>query len=93
VNQESLDETLEWWGVGPVLKMDGFDEAALGYIEAGDECRLVYGYDECIAVLEKEMSREDAIEYFEYNSIRSLDYMAKSDPPPPCVLRSFDECP
>ena len=82
-----LDDLLET--LGPVLKMDGFDAAVLGYTEVGDYHRLVYGYDECIAVLEKDMSREEAIEFFEYNTIRSLEYMEKRDPPGPLVLYSL----
>jgi hypothetical protein len=90
----NLDERLIEMECGPVLKMDGFDDAVLGYAEVGDSCRLVYGYDECIAVLEKDMSREEAIEFFEYNTIRSLDYMAMRETsanyPAPCVLRKLD---
>jgi hypothetical protein len=52
-----------------MLKADGFDEAFIGI---GERCGLsVYVYDQekCIEILMKNMSREEAVEYFEYNTL------------------------
>jgi hypothetical protein len=48
-----------------ILKADGFDEAIIG-IET-DSMRLIYSVSKCIEILCKDMSEEDAIEYFDFN--------------------------
>jgi hypothetical protein len=47
------------------LKADGFDEAIIGVDE--NAMRLVYSVTKCIEILMREMSHEDAIEYFSFN--------------------------
>ena len=47
---------------------DGFDEAVIGYIDRTNEPRVVvYDREKCIAILRKDMIRDEAEEYFEYN--------------------------
>ena len=47
---------------------DGFDEAVIGYIDRTNEPRVVvYDREKCIDILSKDMSRDEAEEYFEYN--------------------------
>ncbi len=46
---------------------DGFDDAILGY-DARSE-RAIYSVAKCIEILMKDMSEEDAIEYFMYNTV------------------------
>jgi hypothetical protein len=48
-----------------VLKADGFDAAILGIDEKS--MRLVYSVSKCIEILMKDMSEEEAMEFFEYN--------------------------
>ena len=52
---------------------DGFEQAFVGSsISAfSREQVAIYDYEECIAVLMKDMSEEDAFEYFQYNVIGS----------------------
>tara|TARA_B100001175_G_C19017658_1_gene406527 strand:+ start:71 stop:316 length:246 start_codon:yes stop_codon:yes gene_type:complete len=52
---------------------DGFDQALVGSsISAFNREQVaIYDYKECIAVLMKDMSEEDAVEYFQYNVIGS----------------------
>lgn len=47
------------------LRAEGFDDAIIGV----DDCqmRLIYSVAKCIKVLMKEMSEEEAIEFFLYN--------------------------
>ena len=45
------------------LKADGFDDAIIGVWNG----KLVYSTKACIDILAKDMSYEDAVEYFYYN--------------------------
>lgn len=47
------------------LKADGFDEAVIGTYEN----LLVYSSKKCIEILSKNMSLDEAVEYFEFNVI------------------------
>ena len=60
-----------------MLLADGFEEAFIGYSNNG-ELKAVYDYAKCIQILQKDMSYEEAIEYFEYNVIGA--YMGKHTP-------------
>jgi hypothetical protein len=54
------------------LLADGFDEALIGIVRRfGLPAIAAYSYSKCIDVLMKRdgMSREDAVEYFEFNTI------------------------
>jgi hypothetical protein len=80
-NRLDVLEELEEMGAGEVIMMDGFYDAIKGYsMGAEGRVRLIYGYDECIGVLEKDMPREEALDYFEYNTIRSLPYQGEAGP-------------
>ena len=53
-----------------MLFADGFDDALIGYIErAGMSSIACYDKQKCIDILAKDMSHEDAIEYFYFNVI------------------------
>lgn len=60
-----LDKILEWFPEEEILKADGFDEAIIG-IET-NEMRLIYSVSKCIQILCRDMSEEDAIEFFDFN--------------------------
>lgn len=47
------------------LKADGFDDAVIGF-ENNSE-RLIYSVSKCLDILNKDMSEEDAIDYFYFN--------------------------
>ena len=51
------------------LKADGFDEAIIGVCPLS--FRIAYSITKCIEILEREMSTEDAHEYFNFNVIGS----------------------
>lgn len=50
-----------------IVVPDGLDEAFLGIITEEDPPRAVYSIEKCVAILRKDMSAEDAEEYFWYN--------------------------
>ena len=52
---------------GSVLRADGFDEAIIGVATDFSEPRLVYSVSKCLEILKRDMSEEDAMEYFTYN--------------------------
>tara|TARA_R110000782_G_scaffold4156_8_gene14757 strand:+ start:2240 stop:2509 length:270 start_codon:yes stop_codon:yes gene_type:complete len=74
------DTTLDDFLQNPnALKADGFDEAILGVTHrCGDESLIAYDYEECVNILQKDMSREDAVEYMEFNVVGS--YVGEGTP-------------
>ena len=55
---------------------DGFDEAIIGIDDR--ECRVVYDYIKIIDILMREMTYEEALDYYSYN-IASM-YVGPSTP-------------
>lgn len=49
-----------------VLFADGLDDAIIGFDT--NLWKVVYSKSKCVDVISKEISREDAIEYLEYNT-------------------------
>ena len=67
IDQDELDKII-------VLEGDEFADGAIGLT---DDNHLVYSYDRLVESLSKIYgSTEDAIEWLEYNTIRSLGYMS-----------------
>jgi hypothetical protein len=64
-----LDKIIEWFPEDDLLIIDGFDDAILGIDEYS--LRLIYSVSKCIEILEKDMTEEEAVEYFniKYNYI------------------------
>ena len=60
-----LEKILEWFPEEEILKADGFDEAIIGIDE--ESMRLIYSTSKCIQILSRDMSEEDALDYFHYN--------------------------
>ena len=60
-----LKDILEQYPEECFLKMDNFDEAIIGVDETS--MRLIYSEKLCIEKLMKDMSEEDALEYFSFN--------------------------
>ena len=58
-------------GDSEILIADGFDDAILGYVERlgenGYQTYALYDKEKVIKMLENDMTREEAVEYFEYN--------------------------
>ena len=62
-----LEQIIKSFSEDEFLKADGFDEAVIGFEESS--MRLIYSVSKCLEILEKDMSPEDAYEYFNYNVI------------------------
>jgi hypothetical protein len=60
-----IKEIIELYGDYEFLMADGFDEAIIGIHES--TMRLIYSVSRCIEILMRDMTEDDAIEYFEYN--------------------------
>ena len=76
--------------VKSVLVENGFDDAVVftdpdyadAFLGASDEGRAVYDYMKMVDCLmaEDDMTREDAIDFIEYNTMRALPYMGQNRP-------------
>lgn len=71
-----LELILETYPEDDFLKADGFDDAIIGVDESN--MRLIYSVKKCITILMKDMSSEDAWEYFNFNVRGS--YMGEKTP-------------
>lgn len=60
-----LEAVLEQYPEEEFLKADGFDDAIIGVEQ--NSMRLIYSVSKCIDILRKEMSHEEAFEYFSFN--------------------------
>ena len=62
-----------------MLKMDGYNNALIGTTHDG---RLVYDYNKLVESIVRNdgMSELEAVEYIEYNIIRSLPYLGNEAP-------------
>ncbi len=60
-----LNEIIEQYEDETFLKADSFDEAIIGVDE--NTMRLIYSVTKCIEILMRDMSAEDAMEYFSFN--------------------------
>jgi hypothetical protein len=70
--ESKLQEILEAYPEVEFLKADGYDKAIIG-VDV-QNFRLIYDYDLAIQILieDEGMTEEDAIEYFEFNTLGSL---------------------
>lgn len=81
--REQIEEQLE---EGTII-LEGFDEA---YIGATHEGAAVYDFEKMVEVLMKRdgMTDEEAMDWLNYNTIRSLDYIPD---PTPVILYPLEE--
>jgi len=62
---------------------DGYDDALIGYTVSGTKQTVpVYDQNKCIAIFISQdgMTEEEAIEHFQYNTIRSCEYLGDKSP-------------
>lgn len=74
----TLQDVIEQYPDEQLLKADGFDEAVIGVTYYKGQLLLVYDTGKCIELLAKDMTMEEATEYFDYNVQGS--YMGDSTP-------------
>lgn len=67
---ELIDEISEIDDSVEIMLLDGFEEALLGHATRfGGLSVAAYDLTKCIEILSRDMSFEDALEYFEFNVI------------------------
>jgi len=65
MTKEEVEELAE----GAIL-LDGFDDCITGIVEEfGNGVRILYSRDKILGSLQKDMSYEDALEYYYYNIV------------------------
>ena len=65
MTREEVEELAE----GSIL-LDGFDDCITGVVEEfGNGVRILYSRDKILESLQKDMSYEDALEYYYYNIV------------------------
>jgi hypothetical protein len=71
-----------------MLIADGFDEAIIGYVErlggSGYETFVLYDKEKVVEILQNDMTREEALDYFEFNILGA--YMGEHTPAYATVL-------
>lgn len=60
-----IDKIVQFYSESELLKADGFDEAVIGICPISE--RLIYSVRKCIDILSKDMDRDEAEEYFNFN--------------------------
>jgi hypothetical protein len=61
-----------------VLFCDGYDDAIIGLGQSFNTYKVIYDRNKILATLEKEMTEEEAVEFFEFNIIGA--YVGESTP-------------
>jgi DNA gyrase/topoisomerase IV subunit B len=88
MTKEELQEQLEATNI-TAITMDGYDEAILGYsldVQEGDDgthrTSVAYSYSKCILTLMSRdgMTREEAVDFFEFNTLRALSFVTTCKP-------------
>ena len=72
-----LETIVERYSEDDILKADGFDEAVIGIDESS--MRLIYSMSKCIEILMRDMSEEDALEYYYYYNMSGA-YVGEGTP-------------
>lgn len=71
-----INKIIEQYDDQTFLTADGFDEAIIGVEET--TMRLIYSVSKCISILMKDMTEEDALDYFYFNV--SSGYVGEKTP-------------
>ena len=65
----------------PIAILEGMDSACLGIARTTEHPHLVYSRAKCIEALQGSgMSQDEAVEWLDYNTYRSLHYMGEGHP-------------
>ena len=77
--ENTLERILEFMPDETFLKMDGHDDAVIGYCTETN--RLIYSVKKVIdGLIAQGMDEDEAVEFYEYNIVRSIPYMGESAP-------------
>ena len=93
--RDKIDQYLEERDLSAIM-MDGYDEAIVGIsyeictvYEDRSWVKVIYDYNKCIECLMEELTEEQAVEYFEFNTERSLYYIEEYKRPI-IILKGFE---
>ena len=80
--RNKINERLEMLEASVVLlEPKTYDTAIVGlWWDGVDEPHVVYDRDKILDVLEQDMSKDDAYEFYDYNTLRALPYMGVNKP-------------
>lgn len=70
-----------------LLKMDGFDEAIIGEVLRFSDRFILYDHKKVIEILMKDMSEEDALDYWSFNQVGAW----VGDGTPAFLMEKIDE--
>lgn len=78
----------EKYGGYSMFEPESYDEGIVGITEGGN---LIYSYEKLaeMLILHDEMTYEDAIEWLDYNTVRTIPYMGEFQP---VMLMEFPDC-
>jgi hypothetical protein len=66
--RDKIDDWVdEFYPDTPILIADGFEEAFVGIASQFDKPIAIFDRQKCIKILMRDMSEDDAYEYFEFN--------------------------
>jgi hypothetical protein len=68
MNRKEIEETYK---DEQMLFADGFDKAIIGVAHIFNKLIVAYDTKKCIKILMKDMTHEEAVEYFDFNVIGS----------------------
>ena len=68
MNRKEIEEKYE---DEKMLFTDGFDKAIIGVAHIQNKCIVAYDTKKCIKILMKDMTHEEAVEYFDFNVVGS----------------------
>lgn len=96
MNNDQLKEIIEFYvddveTLNKIVVLEG-DEFADGCIGITEDYQLVYSYDKLAESIARNdnISIEDAIDFIEYNTIRSLSYIQSSGLIAPIIIHEFE---
>ncbi len=64
-----IDKITERYEDSVFIKLDGLDEAIIGVYEKDSDIGLIYSEKKCIKILSKNMTKDDAYEFFYFNIV------------------------
>jgi hypothetical protein len=79
MNRKQIEEYIELYNPElEILLADGFDEAFLGIGQQFNNFFAIYDRFKCVEILAKDMTLEDAEEYFDFNVVGA--YVGENTP-------------
>jgi hypothetical protein len=92
MDRDVINDTLLERELSAIL-LDTYDDAILGFVtnKDGERAHIVYSQEKCIEVLMNRdgMTYEEALEFFEFNTLRAIPYMPSEEAGSPIIIEEF----